>query len=770
MKIISLASMKFFIAILFCSAFFTGKVYSLPHDLGWGPIIPTGLNLYVDNTGNDNGDGSINAPWKTISKAQSYIQSLKTGAGLPEKGVTVWIRGGRYQLTKSLSFTTADNGTADKPIIYRAFNNEMVSLFIGKVINPSLWKPLSVDARTRVHPKVNPDSLLEVDVNALGVLNSGVFPDKFLTWTLFDFIVDDFRQPVAQWPNLTENIRGLNDPGWITCNGSRDVVSFCYGPGGKPVDGNTVNEVDLDGSNRIQRWKASMAAGHNLWIKGFWRTPWSAWAVRVSEINSNGQWIKLGANADNGMGSKYTANADATGTYRVGDGKEKWCAINYLDEIDLPGEWAYDFKDKKVYYWPVKKLKDITSYFADNNEPVVTINGASNIRFIAFTIEGSQGNGFSLTNASNISISGCTIQNVGAIGINDDGGMNNLYQSNNICETGSSGVNIVNSGNRLQLIPSNVKVINNHIHHTGRLSYTYGLVATNSVGLIFVNNLIHDIPAGGFQTRLINNCLFEYNEIHNVALKVSDMGGYYGYGGWTCYGNEIRYNFLHHLNRSNGLYSDDGTSGKNFHHNIIQNSLRPFHIGGGHHNLCQNSLIVECLSSASIDDRGISRFYYVSNNFGKAVKDMNPFNDPWKTYGKQLMTKYNYPASDSLWKSVLDTLWHPEWPNGSMLIDNVEVKSKGFSKPAHGSVTISGNVSLANVSDAGFADYANMDLRTTNADILSKFPDLNIAFPLMGLQIDEYRTRVVTRAETGGLVNRGTSGDPWYEDPVARRE
>lgn len=737
-------------------------------ELGWGPDKETGANIYVSPKGSDSNDGSVAAPFQTIAKAQAYIRSLKSAAGLPEKGITVWLRGGQYAIGSTLSFTQADNGEKGKPVIYRAFKNENVSLFNGKVIPANAWKPLSADAQKRVHPKVKAANLLELDLAALSVRNASVFPDKFINWTLFDFVVNDQRQPISQWPNLNENIRGINEPGWTTCNGSKDLVSFYYGTGGNPTDGDHTDEVNMDGTNRISRWKKAIDEGHNIWLKGFWRIPWEAHTVKIAEIDNAENWIKLAVNANNGMGSKYSPPADESKSYRVGDGKEKWCAINLLEEIDQPGEWAYDFKDRKIYYYPSSPMSNSTAYIADRSEAIVTLNGASNIQFIALTIEGSQGNGFDLSNSSNILIAGCTIRNVGANGINENKGSSNTFQSNNILSTGAIGINILNTGNRQQLIPSNDKVLNNHIHHTGKLSYSYAVFVKNSIGLTFANNLIHDIPAGGFSTLLINDCVFEYNEIHNVALKVSDMGGYYGYGGWTCYGNEIRYNFLHHMNRSNGLYSDDGTSGKNFHHNVVQGAIKPFLFGGGHHNIGKNNLIIDCGSSGSVDDRGISRKYWISNNYGKAVRDMKPDAEPWKSYGQKLMQTYGYPSSDELWKATLDTLWHPEFPNGCKLVDNAEVQSKGFSKAKNGTITVADNVSIPSVAAAGFKDYANMDLQTSNSLILSKFPDLNESLPKMGLQKDAYRVRIVTRAESGGLEQRGAAGNKAYEDAVNR--
>ena len=259
---------KLIIIVIVLIPFLQSIKAALP-ELGWGPVITTGLNLYVSTTGADTNDGSINTPFKTVAKAQTYIRTLKTSTGLPANGITVWIRGGRYQMSP-LAFTSADNGTVDKPIIYRAYNNESVSLFTGKQINPADWKPLSAAARLRVNPKINPDSLREIDVTAMAVQNTNPFADSFTTtWSIFDFVVDNQRQPVSQWPNLNENIRGLNDPGWTTCNGSKDIQTFYYGPGGKPTDGNSTNELDLDGSNRAERWRSSIASGHNLWLKGF---------------------------------------------------------------------------------------------------------------------------------------------------------------------------------------------------------------------------------------------------------------------------------------------------------------------------------------------------------------------------------------------------------------------------------------------------------------------------------------------------------------------
>ena len=134
----------------------------------------------------------------------------------------------------------------------------------------------------------------------------------------------------------------------------------------------------------------------------------------------------------------------------------------------------------------------------------------------------------------------------------------------------------------------------------------------------------------------------------------------------------------------------------------------------------------------------------------------------WLSYGKELQKKYK--LTTKLWSDVLSEEWHPEWPNGSRTVDNVSVANGPFKAPRYGRVEIDRNTIIKTIEEAGFYDYGNMDLRTDNPQVLEKIPDLNTAFPRIGLREDEYRSEVPSRAAVGGLYNRGKGGDPWDED------
>lgn len=178
-----------------------------------------------------------------------------------------------------------------------------------------------------------------------------------------------------------------------------------------------------------------------------------------------------------------------------------------------------------------------------------------------------------------------------------------------------------------------------------------------------------------------------------------------------------------------------------------------------------NNIFIESRTQ-SVDDRGISRNYRLGTAYEKRLRDLKPLEEPWKSYGERLRQQFGYKTV--LWSDVLDPAWQPESPHGCAMINNVAIASGDFKKPKTGDVTIRDNISLPRVEDAGFFNYALMDLRTDNPRILEKFPELNEIFPKIGLHTDSYRIRAVTRQEVGGLVNRGSEGSLLNEDISGR--
>lgn len=728
------------------------------------PLLTCGQSahiFYVSRSGSDSNIGTREKPFATLTKAKQAARKLRKSKDF-KQAVTIFLRGGNYKLSETFSLSAEDSGTKNAPFTIAAYPGEKVVISSALHLDAGDWKPISSSIRKRLHPKVTAADLYELDVTPLGLAQARQFSaaNSFMEgWPTIDLFAGDQRQPISQWPNPTQIVHQKNDPGWATANGAKDTASFYFAGGGNPQDHDSTNEPDLDETRRSLRWRSALQSGHELWLKGFWRVPWGPVTSRVRNMDSVS--IQLHDQPPGGMGSKYSAVAGTDPSWRVGSGRENWKLINALEEIDMPGEWALDILDQKIYYYPPKSLNKLELSIAAQTGPVIHLDNTQFVHLQGLWINGSLSNGIRLKNSRYINISGCNVYNVGGSGINVSGGNHNLLQSNTIFQTGAAGIEMILQGNRQTLTSSSSSVINNYIHHTGNLSFTEGILISNSVRMNVSHNLLHDLPKSAIRTDSINNCIFEYNEIHNIALQESDNGAFYNYGGWSTYGNIFRYNFIHHINRSNGLYCDDGDSGDLFHSNIIHDAIEAIKFGGGHDNIARNNLIINS-KSQNIDDRGINRGYSVGSVYEKGLLQMNTMQEPWKSYGKKLVAQFG--LKHNLWANILQPEWHPEYPNGCRMQNNVTVNSGPFVSPQRGDVVITGNVSVDSVNRAGFYNYQEMDLRTKNPLILTKIQNLNQFSPKIGLYKDVYRRSLPDRKATGGLANRSQGGDLANED------
>ena len=74
-------------------------------DLTAGPVA-----FYVAPDGRNDHAGTLAEPFATFERARDAIRVLKRAQGLPDGGVTVWLRGGEYALKAPLVLTPEDSG------------------------------------------------------------------------------------------------------------------------------------------------------------------------------------------------------------------------------------------------------------------------------------------------------------------------------------------------------------------------------------------------------------------------------------------------------------------------------------------------------------------------------------------------------------------------------------------------------------------------------------------------------------------------------------
>ncbi|MFC2112863.1 hypothetical protein ACFLTA_06295, partial [Bacteroidota bacterium] len=104
------------------------------------------ITFYVSPQGNDSWTGeSIDKPFASIQRARDVIREMKGKTGLTNP-VTVYIRGGLYELPETLVFKPEDSGTRTCPIQYIAYQDEKPVISGGKKITGK-WEKYKGDIK-----------------------------------------------------------------------------------------------------------------------------------------------------------------------------------------------------------------------------------------------------------------------------------------------------------------------------------------------------------------------------------------------------------------------------------------------------------------------------------------------------------------------------------------------------------------------------------------------------------------------------------------------
>jgi len=511
-------------------------------------------SLYVATSGNDTNDGTAEKPFATLERAQDAVRQQRT-QGLPDGGVTVWLRDGKYFRTQSFALTSQDSGEPNKPISYQAYPGEHVRLIGGRELRPDwlspvtqadpAWSRLDAAARGRC---------LKVDLASRGIVEYGE-PLRM------ELSLNGELMPLARWPN----------EGLVRTTSAENDITFGYD------------------DPRPERWLNAPDA----YAAGYWRHGWANRIERIASIDTANKKITLAKSPSYGI--------QANKPYYV---------LNLLEEIDRPGEWYLDREKHVLYFWPPADGLGAEILISTLAQPLISMKDASCIHIEGLTIEMGAGNGIEVSGGHDNLIANGVIRNVRKDGITLSG-QNNGVAHCDIHGIGETGVSL-SGGDRRQLISCENSARHCRIHDFGRWERTYApAIQINGVGCIAANNLLYDGPHsailfGG------NEHLIELNEIHGVCYEVDDAGSIYCGRDWGLRGNIIRHNFFHdiksNLPGSNGVhavYLDDCASGITvFGNTFYQISGRAIMCGGGRDNTIENNVIAKCGSAHFTDRRG----------------------------------------------------------------------------------------------------------------------------------------------------------------------
>lgn len=676
--------------------------------------------FFVAPDGNDAADGSVTRPFATLARARDAIRELKKKGPLPAGGIAVNVRAGGYALTRSFELSAEDSGTAGAPVIYRAWPGETPRLHGARLLGASDFKPVMevkeverLDASARGH-------VVKLDLAALKITNAGPFPKVFSdNGGLFELFVDGQRMPLSRWPNT-----------------GAVMMAKAVSNGDAKTPGTFEYRED-----RASRWPAN----GGFWLKGNWRVGWEDPAILVASVDTAKKQITFAAGINQGIGNKYTRP--------FGNGQEPYWAINMVEEIDRPGEWAVDFATKTLYFWPPVDLAKAQVAITQQTQPLVRVVGASHVAFIGLTLEYSLGDGIHVRGGNDVLLAGCTLRYLAGTGAIFQG-MHHGIQSNDMYGLGR-GCIYMSGGDRKTLTPSKSYVVNNHLHHYGVLKAQYAAAidfASNdpvrtdrpdAVGLYAANNLIHHAPRDAFVFSG-NDHLFELNEVHNCGYGTADVGSFYTWLDWTIRGVLIRYNYLH--DTVGGVNPDDGASGHYVFGNILVGQRVGFWVASGPDHTFVNNIVIKDRGPVfGLDDRGANRGYATNPKLINRVKEIKPESAPWSE---------RYPEMIDMLTKNPELPWRTVFSRNLVIMREGDLVKNGMSaanKERPGLLHVSDN--LVTNTDPGFIDMAkrNYGLRK-DSRVFREIPGFSpIPFDQIGLRIDRYRKKLPTDEEAGRL-------------------
>lgn len=604
------------------------------------------MNLYVATDGSDVAAGTEGAPFATLKRAADEIITIKAG-GMPSGGITVNLRGGYYPQTETLALTSAHNGTAADPVVWRSYTGEEAIVTGDQVVTG--WA-------------------LVTDSGELARLGTGasgnVYACDVSSITDYGVVDDSYKTKPAGWPITSGGDR-------LEFHFNSEVMTLARWPN-SGYDGVMVTVPDPTiglftyADNRIDAWAGEAEA----WTYGHWENDWSSSYQQVKAITG-------GTNTLEHELPYFQINVQAI-NYKPG---QNFMGVNLMIELDSAGEWYLDRTAERLYFWPPS---DVTAGRAALAmiETAISLTNTEYITLADLAIEATRGDGIKSSNGTSNTIDGCKIRNTGGTGITHDGGTaggsGHRFINNEFYGQGDGCIRLI-AGTRATLTEAGHLVRNNHFHDFARWNTVYNPAVfmgwetsgrEESVGNRVSNNHIHDAPHMAIYFSG-NNHTIEYNDIHDVTFESNDAGAIYAGSDWSYQGTTIRYNYLHSINGlygngASGVYLDDMMGGAQVLGNTFYDVSRSSIMGGGRYNNYEGNVFVDSAYGVVADDRGLG-WASGSVPYWTYYLELMPYQTPpWSDQYPWLVNcltdepgapKYDIITKTISWKNSL-FLWH----------------------------------------------------------------------------------------------------------------
>jgi hypothetical protein len=588
---------------------------------------PCTVEFHASPNGNDRNLGTAAKPFETLARARDAVRGVQAGNGgkLPAGGATVWLRGGRYELSETFVLGPEDSGREGAPIVYRAMSGERPILSGGRLIRN--WRQVAEDV----------PGLPEA---ARGKVWAADIPEaRNGKWVFRQLWKNGQRLPRARWPH-------------------EDETSF------RVADASLPSKEILSDPAAIARWQKELRQSwRTLEFKDAGALPGGQLGTDLGNgsaelfCRNGGRWatmrIPIASAAGNQVRLKEPAGllSHYWGDMRLMSSVEGYGHIeNALSLLGYPGEWYLDRNAGRVYYLPpAGEDPNAVELVAPRLEQLLCLRGTAdqpvrNVEFLGIAFEHAEwplpafgyrpGLGcfygtehtplvcqppekpgsmrphdefpeFSipaavdLTYAQDCRLEACRASKVGATGIGlGEGCRRNEVVGCEVFDAGGHGIHVGMphgvicaedfAWQRPEDEPHDNAVLHCHVHHTAQMDWgAYGVFNSYASRTRIAHNLVEQQPYCGmavcfswfcFPTGRELTVTVEHNHIHHVMQKLFDGGAIYTKDGMAR-GSTLRGNRIHDVGlghwECNGLFLDDGSYGFHIADNIISHVGTP---------------------------------------------------------------------------------------------------------------------------------------------------------------------------------------------------